>query len=276
MGDQGDDLGEKADELGRRADNSDTVDHAVRFGLVVYGLVYLLVAWLIVQLALGERRGSVSTKGALKEVAEQPFGDVLLVVVAAGMVVLVLWRLLDLFVGHRDEEGADLWRGRGADLLKSAIYGFLGWKAFGLATESSSSGGTKVLTARIMDLPMGRVLVGAIGLAIVGYGVANLWKGLSNKHREHLAHEGRSGNAGSAYLLLGKVGYVSKGLVVGLVGALFVYAAITHEPKDSSGVDGAVREILHQPFGTPLLVAVGLGIASYGLFALARARHLSR
>lgn len=270
------DLGEAADELGRRAEDNDTIDHAVRFGLVVHGVVHLMLAWLIVRLALGERTGSVSTKGALKEVAEQPLGDQLLLVVGVGMFVLVAWRLLDLVVGHRDEDGTDLWRERGTDLLKAGIYGVVGWKAIQLASESASSGGTTALTARLMDLPMGRWLVGAIGVAVIGYGVANVWKGLSNRHSEHLAGEGRSGRAVSAYLLLGKVGYVSKGLVIALVGYLFVHAAFTHEAKDSGGVDRVVREILHQPFGTPLLVAVGLGIAAYGLFALARARHLSR
>ena len=54
------------------------------------------------------------------------------------------------------------------------------------------------------------------------------------------------------------------------------YAAITHEPKKSGGLDEALQEVLEQPFGQFLLVAIGLGIACYGLFYFARARHLSR
>ncbi len=34
--------------------------------------------------------------------------------------------------------------------------------------------------------------------------------------------------------------------------------------------------MLDQPFGQVLLIAIGLGIACYGLFCFARARHLSR
>ena len=77
-------------------------------------------------------------------------------------------------------------------------------------------------------------------------------------------------------MLLGKVGYIAKGVAIGLVGVLFVYAAVTHDPKKSGGLDQALHEVLEQPFGPFLLVAIALGIACYGLFCFARARHLSR
>ena len=84
-------MGGTVDEVGRQADDSDWIDGAVRIGLVVYGLVYLLIAFLAAQLAMGDYHGSV-TKGAFKTLAEQPFGGGLLVVVAGGMLLLVLWR----------------------------------------------------------------------------------------------------------------------------------------------------------------------------------------
>lgn len=276
--DQG--AGDKAQELGRRANRSDALDGAVRLGLVVYGLVHLLVAGLIIRLALGDRSGSVSPEGALKEVGEQPFGTQLLVVVAVGMALLVGWRLLDALTAHGDEDDAQLWGSRAGDLLKAGLYAALAWNAVKLAiggeSGGGSGGGTRGMTAELMDLPMGRVLVGAVGLGVIVYGAAQVWKGLNKEHREHLASEGKSGTAGSAYLVLGQLGYIAKGIVAGLVGVLFLYAAITHEARKSGGVDGAIRQVLDQPFGAPLLVAVGVGIGCYGAFALARARHLSR
>lgn len=285
MGDN-QDLGEKADELGRQADDSDTVDNAVRIGLVVYGLVYLVVAWLVVRLALGDHSESVSTEGALSEVGEQAFGRPLLFVVGGGMILLLCWRVMDALLGFRDKDGLELWRKRVAAIGQAIIYGALASKAISLALAGGSSGGgpgggskgggTRGITAKLMDLPLGQFVVGAVGLGVICAGAVQIWKGLSNKYRENLGSEGKRGTAGSAYLLLGKVGYVAKGLVVASVGALFVYAAFTHEPDESSGVDGAVRQLLQQPFGAPLLVAVGVGISCYALFALVRARHLSR
>ena len=76
--------------------------------------------------------------------------------------------------------------------------------------------------------------------------------------------------------MLGKVGYIAKGIAIALVGGLFGYAAITHDPKKSGGLDQALQTVLEQPFGPVLLTAIGLGIGAYGLFCFARAKHLSR
>ena len=270
-------MAELSDEIGRRADRSDWVDHAVRAGLLAYGVVHLLVGWLALQLALGDREGAVSSKGALHQLAEQPLGLVLIWLVAIGMVLLVLWRLLELLVGHRDEDGADLWRKRAADVLKMGIYGAIALSAFSVAFgDKGGESKTDTFSARLMSLPFGVFLVGAVGLGIIGYGLAQLWRGLSEKHAKHLASEGRSGDAGSAYLLVGKVGYVAKGIAIGLVGGLFGYAALTHDPKRSGGLDAALQKVLQQPFGPVLLGAIGVGLICYGLFCFARARHLSR
>ena len=103
-------MGEMTDqraEHGReQAEHSDWLDKAIRVGLVAYGVVHLLIAWLALQLALGDHEGKPSSQGAMQQLAEQPYGEVLLWLIALGMFVLVLWRLLEAWLGHRDEEGA--------------------------------------------------------------------------------------------------------------------------------------------------------------------------
>jgi hypothetical protein len=103
-----------------------------------------------------------------------------------------------------------------------------------------------------------------------------IWRAWSGKFAEHLDVEGKTGDSGKAYLAFGKAGYTSKGLAFGIVGLLFGYAAITHDPSKSGGLDQALHKVLQQPFGQVLLIAIALGIACYGLFCFARARHLSR
>ena len=49
--------------------------------------------------------------------------------VAVGMFLLVLWRLFDLFLGHHEDDGADLWKHRASDLLKAVLYGTICWSA---------------------------------------------------------------------------------------------------------------------------------------------------
>lgn len=269
------DLSTQAERTGRSLDDSDALDLAVRFGLAAYGVVYVLVGWLAVQLAFGEQTNASST-GALHTLARQPFGRVLVWAVAVGLFLLVIWRLLEALTGHRDEEGGTRLRKRLFSAVRAVVYGSIGVSAAKIAAGASSSSKGRSATARLMDAPAGQLLVGLVGVVIIGYGVSLAWRAWTEKFREHLSAEGRSGQAGRVYLAFGRAGYAAKGVAFAVIGGLFLYAAIVHEPKKSAGLDGALQEVLKQPFGQVLLVAMGLGIACYGLFNLARARHLSR
>ena len=169
--------------------------------------------------------------------------------VTVGMFLLVVWRVVEAAFGHDDAHGSDLWKARAVSALKALLYAVLGVSAFKVATGSSGGGGN---------------------------GLVLIWRGWSEKFREHLDAEGQSGETGSAYLLLGKIGYIAKGLALVVVGGLFGYAALTHDPNKSGGLDEALREVLRQPFGSVMLIGIGLGFACYGLFCFARARHLKR
>jgi hypothetical protein len=263
--------------LGRQAERSDTLDHLVRAGLVAYGLVHLLIAWLAVQLAFGEHSEKASTSGAMHQLAQQPFGKVLVWAVAVGLFLLVAWRLLEAAVGHRDEEGSSRVRKRVASALKAVIYGAVGVTALKVALGSGGSGGGEDgFTAKLMKLPGGQWLVAGVGVAIIGYAGNVAWRGWAEKFAEHLDTEGKLGTSGATYLVIGKLGHIAKGLALAVVGGLFVYAGATHQAKESGGLDEALQKVLEQPFGPVLLVAIAVGIACYGLFCFARARHLDR
>jgi hypothetical protein len=205
-------------------------------------------------------------------------GEILVWLIAIGMLLLVLWRLLEFAFGFPEEsDEKKRWRKRATSLGKAVIYGALGWSAVKTATGSGSSkGGTDGTTSTIMQWPGGQLIVGAIGLAIIAYGISLIVRGWTEKFREHLDAQGQSGQDGSAYIMLGKAGYIAKGVAISIVGGLFCYAAITHKAKKSGGLDQALQTVLQQPFGQVLLTAIGLGIAAYGLFCFARAKHLSR
>ena len=136
----GDGVKDKAKQVGRRADDHDWIDTAVRFGMVTYGVVHLMIAWLAVQLAFGESSGSASSKGALRELAQQPFGQVLVWLIAVGMLLLVLWRLLEAVAGHRDEDGGTRLRKGLMSLAKAVIYGAIGVSALKVAMGIGGGG----------------------------------------------------------------------------------------------------------------------------------------
>lgn len=267
-----------ASDAAEKVHDSPWMDHAIRAGLVAYGVVHLLVAWLAVQLALGEKEDSASNSGALHYLSQQPMGGVLVWLIAIGMLLLVLWRVLEVAYGFDDvSDDKKRWTKRGSSAAKAVIYGALAWSAFKTATgDGGGKGGTDSTTAKIMQMPGGQLIVGIIGLAVIGYGGSLVVRGWTEKFREHLDAQGQAGQDGSAYVMFGKVGYIAKGVAIALVGGLFAYAAITHDAKKSGGLDQALQTVREQPFGQVLLIAIGLGIACYGLFCFARAKHLDR
>ncbi|HCB06574.1 MAG TPA: DUF1206 domain-containing protein [Nocardioides sp.] len=270
-------IGTRAEETGRQASDSEWIDVAARLGLVAYGVVHLVIAWLAIQLAFGDREGSTDSSGAIQQLAEQPFGKAMVWALGIGMFLLVIWQGLEAAFGHRDEEGFTKVRKRVTSAGKAVVYAVIGVSAVRAAMGSGSSGksGTDSLTAKIMDLPGGQVIVGAIGLAIIGIGAYLVHKAWTEKFAKYINAEGQSGATGTAYLWFGKAGYTAKGIAFGIVGSLFLYAALTHDPKKSGGLDQALHKVLQQPFGQILLVLIAIGIGCYGLFCFARARHFN-
>jgi hypothetical protein len=218
--------------------------------------------------------------------AQQPFGEVLVWLVSIGMFLLVVWKGLEALLGHADEHGGKKVRKRLAAALKAVLYAAVGIAGLGVALHTGGSSGgsgrhggaggstSDTWTAKLMNLPAGQVIVFAVGLAVLAYGAYQVYVGWSESFAKKLDAEGRTGNTGTAYLAFGKAGYTAKGVVVGLVGLLFCYAAVSHDPHKSGGVDDALLKVLSEPYGPVLLAVIGLGLVCYGLFTLARARHL--
>lgn len=258
-------------------DRDDALDMGVRVGLVSYGIVHLLMAWLAFQLAFGDREGKVSSGGAMKQLAGNELGQASLYVVAAGLAALCIWQAMEAIAGHRDEEGGKrVWK-RVVSAAKVVLYGAVAFVALKTAMGGGGGGSSSdTWTKKLMDLPFGPLLVGAVGLGIIGFAGALVWRGWKEKFLRKLDGSGKIGNASTAYRWFGKLGYIAKGAAFAVVGIFFVYAALTHDPDKSTGLDGALLKVLEQPFGPFLLAAIAVGIACYGLFCFAWAKHLDR
>src|SRR4051794_16522272 len=271
---------DRAHSAGQQAHNSDWLDVAARAGLIAYGVVHLLIAWLAVQLALGDKEGSADSQGAVQQLNEQPFGEGLVWALAVGMFLLAVWQILEALFGYRDEEGFTRVRKRATAAGKAVVYVVIGIGAVHVATGSSSQSsskkdGTTSTTATVMDWPGGQLIVGAVGLFIIGIGGYLVYRAWTEKFAKHINAEGKSGSSGTAYLWFGKAGYTAKGITFGIIGSLFLYAALTHDPQKSGGLDQALHKVLQQPFGPFLLIVIAAGLACYGLFCFARARHFN-
>ena len=121
--------------------------------------------------------------------------------------------------------------------------------------------------------PAGQVIVLVTGLIIIGVGVAGIVKGVTKSFSEEIDTSSMSPVVRKGVARLGQVGYIAKGVALGVVGGLLSYAALTFERKKTQGLDGALHMIVVQPFGRFLLTAVALGFMAFGLFAMLQSRY---
>lgn len=248
----------------QKAQQSHLYELAVTIGLIAYGVVHLLVAWLALQLAWGQSDEEASQQGALQELASKPFGTVLLWVVAIGLFALVIWRVLELVYGNLETSKKVSAGGR------AAVYLVLGISAVRVAVGSgnSSSGSQQSTTGRLMENSAGRVLIVVIGLVIIGVGIRQIYKSVTKKFTEDL-----TGGVSQSTITLGRVGYAAKGIAFIIVGGLFAWAAIDYDPKKAGGLDTALRTLKEQDFGPVLLTLMALGIACYGAYCFVWSRN---
>jgi hypothetical protein len=118
--------------------------------------------------------------------------------------------------------------------------------------------------------------VALVGLVVVGVGVYLVHKGVSKRFLEEVDLGQAPPQTRRLVTRLGQAGFPAKGVALGVVGALLVYAAVTFDPARATGLDGALRTILGAPFGKVLLTLVAIGIAAFGAYCLVRARYPER
>jgi uncharacterized protein DUF1206 len=266
-----------------RAGNSDALQHLARVGLIAYGVVHLLVAWLALQLAWSGGGQSADQSGALATLAASPVGKPLLWVLAVGLVALALWQAAEVLRWRSGWSASGEQRKRAVTrsvkaVAKTVVYLVLAYTAFRFATGSgqSSSAQQQQAAAGVFGWPGGRWLVAAVGLAVIGIGVHHVLKGVQQSFVDEIDLASAPQGARRTVTRLGQVGYPAKGVAFGVVGALFVYAAVTFDPSKASGLDGALRTILDAPYGKALLTLVAVGIAAFGVFCFVRARYPER
>lgn len=245
---------------------------AARTGYAAVGVVHVLLGYVAVRVAIGGGGQESDQSGALRQLTRLPGGVVVLWLVVIGLAALCLWLVLQAVLGAGTAKRP--WVRRVSAIAKAVGYGTLAVTALRvvMGSGSSSAQSSRSASAKLMAAPGGVFLLVAVGLAILGVGVYFVVKGLRRSFRDEIS-KAPGGGPRAGIVMLGVVGYVAKGVAVGAMGILFVFAAVTNDPSDASGLDGALKRMAGLPFGTVILVAVGLGLAVYGVYCFARARY---
>jgi hypothetical protein len=243
-----------------------------RAGLTARGVIYILIGWVAILVALGHSSHEADQQGALQLLAGKPYGLVSLWLLAIGFAAYALWRLSEAAFGVTGE-------GNGAgprlkSLGRGVVYAFFVVLTIKVIAgkQSSQSRQQQDITAQAMQHPAGRWLVGLVGVIIVIAGLALVLEGVRHKFMKQLQTGQMSARTRRVVRWLGMIGTSARGVVFALVGILVIDAAVTHNAARSGGVDKALLSLRDQTFGPVLLILVALGLVIFGIYGLCEAR----
>jgi hypothetical protein len=244
------------------------IERLARLGYIAIGIVYALIGGLTAAAALHHKRGAADRRDAFAFILDKPFGNLLLIVIAAGLAGYAIWRISSGIVDSErrgsDAKGFAL---RAGSIARGLFYGGAAWQVVHLAMREGGQGrgsdaNAKHWTARAMDHPFGRWAVAIAGLVIVGAGIYQISRAVRGKLSSRLHLQSRR------LIAISRFGIAARGVVFGIIGASLVLAAIHYDASEARGTTGAFHAVAQQPFGRVLLALVATGFIAYGVYAV--------
>jgi len=244
-----------------------------RAGFVARGLIYGIIGILAFKLAIGHGGKLTNQQGALHTVAQQPFGKLLLTLVAIGLGGYSLWRLIRAAIGH-GREGSDTDFERIAGFASGIAYGTLCVLAIKILLGSGGgTGNTKKATAGVLGWPGGVWIVGIAGAVMIGVALYQGYRGITKKFFDDSKVEQMSPRMKEWIGRLGLIGHLARMVVFGLVGIFLIKAAVDYNARAAVGLDGALAKIVHRSYGPLALGVVAVGLIAFALYSLSDARY---
>ena len=259
----------------KRVAHSNGFEWLARLGLAARGVVYAVIAILALKLALGDGGETTDQTGALKTIAQQSFGEILLIVVAVGLFGYALWRLVRAAIGHGAEGDRDDAKERIDGVASGIGYSLLFVTAVSILAGSGGGGGggPQQASGGVLDWPAGQVLVIIAGLILIAVAIDQGLKGFKKKFLEKSHTERMSEKVRKAFTAFGVFGHLARMVIFGLMGYFLIKAAIDYDPKEAVSLDGALAKLANSAGGPLVLGAVAVGLLGFGLYSFMDARY---
>ena len=273
--------GHAANRTARNAASSRWMTILARLGYGAKGVVYLIIGWLAVQVAIGAGGKTTDQRGALQVISEQPFGKFLLALVIIGLIGFAIWCFLQAWF-DTEGKGNNMKGiiGRLGYAITGISYAILAFGAFQLVTRTGTGSATKStttstqdVTAQLLNHSWGVVAVVILGLIVIGVAFYMFAKAYTAKFQKRLLLAGLSAQLKRGVIFLGRFGYAALGVVFSIIGIFLIVAAVQHNPHEAKGLDSVLRTLVQQPFGPWLLGIVALGLVAYGVYSFVEARY---
>jgi len=241
------------------------IEMLARSGYAAKGVVYVLIGAIAARVAFGGDGEVEGWSGSLGTLRDEPLGGPMLWLIGAGLLGYVLWRLV---AAIRNPENDDAPR-RIFHGFSALVYAALALEAFRLAGGAGTGGDTH-WTSTLMQQPFGRLLVIGAGIGSAGYGIQQLWRAWTIDLDERLDLSRLSASARTWVIRFGRFGMAARGIVLVMIGYIFVRAAIRARATEAGNVEGVLESLRDTPW---LLALISLGLVAYGVFTLVRARY---
>lgn len=255
------------------------VEKLARAGYAAKGVVYATIGILAIQVAISAGGKTTGSSGALQSIASQPFGQILLILVAIGLFGYSLWRLIEAIFDpeHRRTDSKNIAKRIGY-LFSGIIYGALGVQAVMIVTQASSSSqgsgnSTSDWTAKLMAQPFGRWLVALAGAITIGVGLYRLYYAYKVKFRRKLNLRELDIKTEKWVIRISRFGIAARGVIFVIIGFFFLQAFRQYDPSEAKGLDGVLQTLAQQPYGKILLGIVALGLIAYSIYLFVQSRY---
>jgi hypothetical protein len=249
------------------------VARMVRLGYVAKGIIYLLIGTLAFRLGAGLDGGRLlDPAGALRILFRQPFGQLLLLVTAVGILTYSAWQLAEGIWDTRRKGGGWGWWDRSLTMIKGAAYGSVGVQAMRMLLGIRASQGNE-LAEDVMRVPLGGIFLALMGVGVTVYGVFEIKNAMQSRFGDDLDAPRLRREAGTWATVIGRLGNGARGIILAIMGTAFVSAGLDRDPQKAGGISGALTTLFAQPYGIVLVGLVGGGLALFGVFQLLHARY---
>lgn len=242
-----------------------------RLGYGSRGLIYIIIGWLALLSALGAGGGKVNSKGAIEKVLQQPLGNTLLVVLVAGLLGYVGWRVIQ-GVHDTDQHGTSA-RGlaiRGGLLVSAITHLVLAVYTVRLLLASGSQGGGSSAKQSFIASTAGQITLGIIGVAVIGAGLAHIAKAVKAGFEKHMVIP----SAQQVWARpLCRFGLFARGLVWLMIGWFLIQSALQARSSDIAGMGEALRTLSSNPYGPWLLGTIAVGLFAFGIYSFLEAAY---
>ena len=243
-----------------------------RIGHVGKGVVYIVMgiaALLVTLLGVGEPTGS---RGAMKILRDEPFGEMMVAAVAVGLGCYSAWRWIQLFRDPtvRSRNRLKRFGLRMNFFISAAAHTALAVTAVTLVLglPGIDDDDAQEWAATLLAQPAGFVLVFLVGVGFVGAAIGEMVNALRGGYRKRLDLERLGRKRRGALNTTAVWGLVSRGVVFAIIGVLFMIAAVTYDPQRAGTVPEALMLLHRQMYGPWLMGVIAAGLLCYGLLQL--------